>query len=352
MAITPRYVACSLAMRDDSPLAKRLQRHWYAADGASDALLRPLGGLFSGVARLRRAGYRQGLLNSERLPVPVLVVGNITVGGTGKTPLVVALVEWLREQGWRPGVISRGYGSEDGPRPLLIDDATSARLAGDEPALIARRCGCPVAIDPQRARAGQLLVAEAGVDILVTDDGLQHYALARDIEIAVIDASRGLGNRALLPAGPLREPPERLRSVDFVVSNGGPWQEQDISAWPMQLQTLPPVTLAGVLRQWDAWQGQTVHAVAGIGNPQRFFDALTARGLQVIAHPFPDHHQYKVSDLLFGDEHPVLMTEKDAVKCQGLALPRLWFVPVTAVLPREFYERLGERLSPMGAAAG
>lgn len=305
---------------------------WYSAKPAP-AVLRPLASLYGNiagqVARRRKA-------RAVQLSVPVIVVGNITVGGTGKTPFVLWLVELLRRRGWKPGVISRGYGGYAPRYPLRVSATTDPAWAGDEPALIARRLDVPVAVAPDRVAAARLLLDAGEADILVTDDGLQHYRLARDIEICVIDGSRGLGNGSLLPAGPLREPPQRLQQVDLVVVNGGGWRAPGLDVVDMRLQTVEAVSLAsGERRPLAGFAGSRVHAVAGIGNPRRFFDSLRAAGIQPIPHPFADHHDYTEIDLAFEGAEPVLMTEKDAVKCGELAQPRMWYVPAEAVLAAE-----------------
>jgi tetraacyldisaccharide 4'-kinase len=307
-----------------------LDQLWYSE--RAPALLRPLASLYGsiagGLAQRRKAAAVQ-------LRVPVIVVGNITVGGTGKTPFVLWLVEQLRRRGWNPGVISRGYGGCAPSYPLRVTATTDPAWSGDEPALIARRLEVPVAVAPDRVAAARMLLDAGEADILVTDDGLQHYRLARDIEICVVDGSRGLGNGSLLPAGPLREPPQRLQQVDLVVVNGGGWQAPG-PALEMQLGIAEAVSLAsGERRPLAAFAGGRVHAVAGIGNPQRFFASLRAAGLDPLPHPFPDHHDYRDIDLCFDGAEPVLMTEKDAVKCGGMARPHWWFVPAQALIPAE-----------------
>jgi tetraacyldisaccharide 4'-kinase len=265
--------------------------------------------------------------------VPVIVVGNITLGGTGKTPFVLWLVQRLIVQGWRPGVISRGYGGRAPQYPLRVSATTDPAWSGDEPALIARRLEVPVAVAPDRVAAARLLLDAGEVDILVTDDGLQHYRLARDYEICVVDGSRGLGNGALLPAGPLREPPSRLREVSLVVVNGGGWSVEGVPSLEMQLRTTQARSLTGAEpRPLSAFAGQRVNAVAGIGNPERFFASLRAAGIEPLPHPFPDHHHYSAMDLCFEGGLPLLMTEKDAVKCGKLAQPNHWYVPAEAVI--------------------
>jgi len=306
-------------------------RIWYSP--AAPAALRPLASLYgkvaADVAQRRKAGAVQ-------LPVPVIVVGNITVGGTGKTPFVLWLVERLLAQGWRPGVISRGYGGCSPEYPLRVSATTDPAWSGDEPALIARRIGVPVAVAPDRVAAARLLIDRGEVDILVTDDGLQHYRLGRDLEICVVDGSRGLGNGALLPAGPLREPPARLREVDLVVVNGGGWRPEGVPALDMRLRIGEARPLGGGdPRPLSSFAGARVNAVAGIGNPERFFVSLRAAGIEVVPHPFPDHHRFTDIDLAFDDRLPLLMTEKDAVKCAGLAQPHHWYVPAQAQIAAE-----------------
>jgi tetraacyldisaccharide 4'-kinase len=299
----------------------------------------PLATLYGGVIRLRTTLYRIGRLRSTRLPVPVIVIGNLSVGGTGKTPLTIAVVEALRARGYRPGVVSRGYGGSQ-REPLLLDEAPDPARVGDEPCLI-RASGTPVAVGRDRPTAARLLL-DAGCDVVIADDGLQHYALARDVEICVIDGVRRFGNGRLLPAGPLREPLGRLRQVDFRVCNGGVPAEGE---YPMQLHGGEVVSLCDGHRQPLArFAGQRVHAVAAIGHPSRFFGSLRAASIEVVEHAFADHHAYIADELDFCDQLPVLMTDKDAVKCRRFAQPHWWRVPVQADLPTAFYEALGERL--------
>ncbi|HJR11256.1 MAG TPA: tetraacyldisaccharide 4'-kinase [Rhodanobacteraceae bacterium] len=321
-------------------IADDLQNRWYV-DRAPPWWTRPLAASYGSVTAARRGMYRHGWLRSERLPVPVIVVGNIVAGGAGKTPLTIALVQGLRERGFRPGVVSRGYGGT-ARAPMLLDAQPDPAVTGDEPALIRVRTGVPVAIAAKRVLAARLLVSEA-VNVIVADDGLQHYALARDVEICVIDGARRFGNGRLLPAGPLREPESRLRTVDFIVCNGGDAHNGEV---PMHLALADAVTLAEPARTSPlvAFSGTRVRAVAGIGHPARFFDALRALGIDVIAHPFPDHHRYTAVDLEFGDGLPVLMTEKDAVKCRAFAKENAWAVPVTAELPVSFFDAVAAHL--------
>ena len=315
------------------------ERIWYGGQ-APPMWMRALVPLYRLLACLRALPYRMGLLCAVRIPVPLVVVGNVSVGGTGKTPLVLALVEFLRKRGWNPGVVSRGHGgSERGPR--LLDGTATPHRFGDEPCLMHRR-GVPVAIGRRRDHAALLLPA-IGVDVIIADDGLQNPALARDLEICVLDGARRLGNGHLLPAGPLRESPERLARADFVVCNGQGAGRNEIA---MHLSGDHAVSLEQPcdLRPLSAFRGHPVNALAGIGNPQRFFAHLRQSGLDVIEHAFPDHHPLTMRDLAFDDHHAVLMTEKDAVKLAGVKDARLWFVPVQAELPLEFLDELDTRL--------
>jgi len=300
----------------------------------------PLASLYGGVVRLRMALYRRGWLPVVRLGVPVVVVGNITVGGTGKTPLTIAVVEALRAGGHRPGVVSRGHGGSR-REPLLLDGDPAPAVVGDEPCLI-HASGIPVAVGRDRPAAAQLLV-DAGCDLVVADDGLQHYALARDIEVCVIDGERRFGNRRLLPAGPLREPLPRLSRVDLRVCNGGSPEQGE---YAMRLVGGTAVALVDGHRQpLQCFAGERVHGVAAIGNPQRFFRSLQALGIEVVEHAFADHHRYLPADLDFADGLPVLMTGKDAVKCLAFARPHWWQVPVQAQLPPAFFDALAQRVA-------
>ncbi|MGB5398284.1 MAG: tetraacyldisaccharide 4'-kinase [Gammaproteobacteria bacterium] len=305
---------------------KTLDHYWYSQNFIAWLLL-PLSWLFRALSIARRWGYTSGLLTVVKLPVPVIVVGNIAVGGTGKTPLLIALCDLLKAWGYTPGVISRGYASQLSGEALVNEDSTAAEV-GDEPVLISRRTFCPVAVGKDRVAAAQLLLSHADCDIILSDDGLQHYRLDRDIEIAVIDAQRKHGNGFYLPAGPLREPVKRLESVDFVVTHG-----DDKARYHFNLEFSAAMNLATRQRvDLETLANERIHAVAGIGNPQRFFDQLEALGIKIIAHGFDDHHDFTQADLQFDESLPVLMTEKDAVKCHHMALPDLWYVPVRAKL--------------------
>lgn len=320
---------------------------WWFDGSAPPLWARGLALSYGIVIALRRFAYRRGWLRRQHPGVPVIVIGNLVAGGSGKTPLVIALVERLRAAGWVPGVASRGYGRSDAHTPRWVEVGMDATLCGDEPLLLAHVTGAKVRVDSDRVAAAHALVA-AGCDVVVCDDGLQHYRLARDIEIEVQDARRRYGNGRLLPAGPLREPIERAANCTFRVLNQGVVEARDGSVpgeWPMTLVvgTVRPLA-GGRSLSLEAFRRQRVHAVAGIGEPERFFSMLRTAGIGVVPHAFPDHHAYTANDFAFGSPLPVLMTEKDAVKCARFALSAAWVVPVSAQLPEAFWGALLNRL--------
>jgi len=329
-----------------------IHRVWYEGARFGWVLL-PLSGLYWAISMSRRFLYRCGVLKVQRVSVPVIVVGNITAGGTGKTPTVIWLARELRARGFSPGMVSRGYGGSKSSSPMRVDAGSDAQLVGDEPVLLARRSDCPVAVDSNRVRAAAMLIDE-GVDIIIADDGLQHYGLGRDYEICVIDGARGLGNRRLLPAGPLRELPDRLEDVDQLLVNGAMRTSNDLSvaelnAAEFELVATEACRLNGSLtRQIERFAGTTVHAVAGIGNPSRFFEQLRALDIQVIEHSFADHAVLDLKELEFGDDFEVFMTEKDAVKLGRSSKDKLWYVPVEfqmdPVLALPLIEQIESRL--------
>ena len=318
-----------------------MQQAWLHR-GAVAIALAPLAIVFGALTAVRRLLYRRGWRTTTTLRVPVVVVGNLIVGGAGKTPTVIAVVAALRRHGFTPGIVSRGYGAQIGaPRAATV--ASNAAEVGDEPILLSRRGGCPVWVGADRVRVAALLrAAHEDVNVLLLDDGLQHYAMRRDLEIAVVDA-RGFGNGFLLPAGPLREPKSRLRSVDAVVSHASPVQGH---AMTLRGEELHRMTDARERQPLKAFAGQRVHAVAGIGDPNRFFLHLGKAGIKVLPHPFPDHHPFTPKDLEFGDQLPVLLTEKDAVKLRSVAQPHWWVLPVSAQLDPAFGPWLLSRLAP------
>jgi tetraacyldisaccharide 4'-kinase len=316
-----------------------LEKQWYKRGPWQLALL-PLSAIFRALAALRRLAYRRGWLQVRHLPVPVIVVGNISVGGTGKTPLVLWLAQWLKQHGFRPGIISRGYGGRSA-EARQVDPGSDAARSGDEPLLLARRSQCPVWTGRDRFTAGlALLSAHPACSVLISDDGLQHYRLARDMEIAVVDGQRLFGNGFLLPAGPLREGVWRLRHVDAVVLNGGtecPGGE----CFRMNLKGAVLCNLrSGAKVEAHEFSGKKLHAVAGIGYPQRFFEHLQGLGLAFARHPFPDHHAYRREDLDWPDADAIVMTEKDAVKCAAFADARYWVLPVQAELDPSFGQKI------------
>ena len=323
---------------------------WWQSEAAIPLHARLLEGVYGAMIRLRRGLYRRGWLRTRRVGVPVIVVGNFTAGGSGKTPLVIALVNRLKQAGWNPGVASRGYGREDAKTPRWVEKSSDPRTHGDEAVLIARRTGAKVRVDADRVAAARAL-ADAGCDVIVCDDGLQHLRLHRDIAIEVIDGARRYGNGRLLPAGPLRERPDEAASPDFRVVNHGVTAEvpeDALGEWPLRQAFGHPFPLKGKrARPFADFRGSRVHAVAGIGHPERFFDLLRAQKLGVVPHPFPDHHAYVPEDLQFNSALPIFMTEKDAVKCAAFAPADSWCVAIEARLPDAFWLALEDKLAPL-----
>lgn len=331
-----------------------LQDAWYRhARGAW--LLLPLSGIYRLVIALRSWLYRTDILPRVDVGVPVVVIGNITAGGTGKTPITIWLAASLRERGFNPGIVSRGYGGSGTSAPMRVDVASDPAIVGDEPVLLARRSDCPVAVDRDRVRAAAMLIDD-GADVIIADDGLQHLRLRRNYEICVLDGRRRLGNGHVLPAGPLREPAARLDEVDQVLVNG---PREDISAPSARQDEIGFDLVAKFVTRLDGsetqpieqFAGRTVNAVAAIGNPVRFFDLLRAAGIRVLAHSHPDHARLGPADLEFGDGFDVFVTEKDAVKLDRRRYADCWYVPVDVRLPEAnaWLDRLEARLR--GAAA-
>jgi len=315
-----------------------LERVWFAG-GWGGFVLWPLSALFAVIVAVRRFGYRHGWFASLAPGCPVVVVGNLTVGGSGKTPFVAWLANALTDRGLRVGIVSRGYGGT-ATSPTRVSRDSDPRVVGDEPLLLARRTSARVVVGRDRVLAARSLAGE--VDLVLADDGLQHYRLRRNLEIAIVDGRRRFGNGRLLPAGPMREPPSRLASVDFVVVNGA-----DAAPGEIAMHLLP----SGVVGLVDGrrtpladYAGREVHAVAGIGDPARFFATLRSAGVRPVEHPLPDHAPLEASRLTFGDDLPVLMTEKDAVKCDGFRLPRAAYVEVSAQLEPAAGEALVARV--------
>ncbi|RLA42300.1 MAG: tetraacyldisaccharide 4'-kinase [Gammaproteobacteria bacterium] len=328
-----------------------LEKSWYKKRGWT-LLLAPAAGLFQAVAFVRRRAL-QGRYQGKGYGVPLIVIGNISVGGTGKTPLIIALARQLKDRGIRAGIVSRGYGGNAGSQAMAVTGQTAVEQCGDEALLIARRTGCPVVVCADRVAAVEHLLAQNELDLILSDDGLQHYRMHRDAEIVVIDGKRGLGNGLCLPAGPLREAPRRLQDVDWVVVNGGQRKSSLQGILPAGLavsdMTLQAKQFTRVgsgetisIEQWC--HGQSVHALAGIGNPERFRDTLVALGLKPQLHSFPDHHQFVAGDLCFDDDWPVAMTAKDAVKCEDLAANDCWFLEVEAIVAPELLQFIENKI--------
>ena len=317
-----------------------LQRVWYdrEAQWLSLALL-PLSWLFRCVVACRRAAYRSGLLRRVRLARPVVVIGNVTVGGTGKTPFTIWLAEQLQAKGVQVGIVLRGYGGTSTHWPRDVNSDSSPQEVGDEAVLLASRTAAIVVAGPDRVAAAQRAI-ERGAGIVLSDDGLQHYRLARDREIVVIDGRRGVGNRRLLPAGPLREPVRRLAEADLRVVSWRDGSARPISPVDATIQACARLATAtalidGETRPLEAFKGTRVHAIAGIGHPQEFFSALEQLGIEVARHPLPDHARLSAEDIRFADELPVLMTEKDAVKCVCVADRRHWAVRMDVMVSEQ-----------------
>ncbi len=329
-------------------LKQRIAAGWQVR-GMSAVLLLPIALLFALAVNLRRLAYRLGWASSVKLPVPVVVIGNITAGGSGKTPLALYLLQELSGRGWRPGIVSRGYGGS--ARDVqAVSASCDAALVGDEPLLLARRADCPVFVGRDRvATARALLAAHADCNVLIADDGLQHLRLARDVEIIVMD-ERGVGNGWPLPAGPLRECPARIAAAHALVLNGEAPVSPDIHPQRMFRMRLAgdrfrnlhdPQRTCGA----EDLRGRRLHALAGIGHPARFFRQLERMGLQAETHAFPDHHVFQPSDLAFADADALLMTEKDAVKCQAFAPPETWVLPVEAQVAPDLAQWLVEKIN-------
>jgi len=305
----------------------------------------PLSLLFGLIAAIRRRLFKLKLLKSYAAGAPIIVVGNITVGGSGKTPLVLWLCRELQRLGRNPGIVSRGYGGRAESWPQDVIPSSDPHMVGDEAVLLATKSGCPMVVGPDRVAAARMLHDRHVVDIIISDDGLQHYRMKRDIELVVIDGERRFGNGFLLPAGPLREPVSRLRSVDFVVNNSGvaKMAEVEMSLQPKQLHNLKRRESVEI-GEFIERLGNHVHAVAGIGNPARLFKLLSKLGFTVTEHPFADHHPFQPSDLALSPELPIIMTEKDAVKCRSFTLENIWVLPVEAALRNGFAEEIIQKL--------
>ncbi len=319
-------------------VARFLSSVWYGRNPVRWVLW-PVSLLYLALVRLRRVAYARGWRQAVEASVPVIVVGNVSVGGTGKTPFVIWLADQLRQRGRRVGIVTRGYRGKGTQWPQPVTADSDPYQVGDEPVLLARRTGCPVVAGPDRVACVAALVKNTRVDVVLSDDGLQHYRLARRFEIAVVDGVRGMGNELCLPAGPLREPAARLQEVDAIVVNGGTWGHAGVfraQAVVTKVYNLKDKST----RTLGSFRADQVHAVAGIGNPQRFFDLLEDADLDVIAHPLEDHADIGEKDLTFDEPGAVLITEKDAVKCERLALDGVWCVVVDLQLDADMTARL------------
>lgn len=310
-------------------------------------LLYPVSLLFRLLVKLRRQAYQCGLLRTWRSPVPVIVVGNITVGGAGKTPLVIALCGLLSMRKLRVGIVTRGFAGRATQQPVMVKAESDPALAGDEAVLLAIRCMADVVACKSRVLAVRHLLSLGGYDVILSDDGLQHYALDRDFEIAVVDAGFGFGNEFCLPAGPLREPVARLSTVDIVVYSGTDRQQP---GYFLSGEKLINVADPAKTMSLASLRGEHVHAVAGIAAPDRFFRSLRAQGLQVKEHPFPDHAAFSRSDFEFDDDLPVILTEKDMVKCTGYGLLNCWYLPVDVVFDDAMQDELNSLMNKLIAS--
>lgn len=323
-----------------------ITKYWYRKSlHPLTFLLLPLSYVFALAVALRRWCYRVGLFKSKSFSVPVIVVGNITVGGTGKTPFVVWLAKFLQEQGYKPGIVSRGVGGREHQKPYWVHAHTSPAEVGDEAILLAQNTRCPVVIGIDRAAAVEVISQHANCDIVISDDGMQHYRMQRNLEIVMVDSMLRFGNQQLLPAGPLRESLQRLKTVDFVVINARSNAYHPANEHHMSLVTTHLVSLkTNAEMNLAEFKQKKVHAVAGIGNPKQFFMALKKAGFDVIEHPFPDHYFFQKADLEFDDALPILMTEKDAVKCAAFADERFWYVAITAKMSHAFVQDFSAKL--------
>ncbi len=323
-------------------ISRSVEVIWYQKKFFS-YLLYPFSWIYRLVLVICRCQYRLKFKKKSQFPVPIVVVGNITVGGSGKTPLAVALAKWFKQCGWQPGIVSRGYSGISTSSPRVVLPTTDPILVGEEAVLLASKTGCAVVVAKDRVAAVEYLLTQFNCNLVISDDGLQHWPLSRDVDIAVVDGQRRFGNGYCLPAGPLREPIERLTEVDFIVNNGGESAgEWSMSLIPGQIYQLnrPERSITA-----DELKDRSVHAVAGIGNPQRFFDSLKKLGFKIIPHAFPDHYFFKKADLEFADDAVIIMTEKDAVKCRDFANDRMWCLPVHAELPELFLRKLHQKIN-------
>lgn len=318
---------------------------WWQSRNLISICLLPLALLYWLITVVRRVAYKIGIFTSYRAPVPVIVVGNISIGGTGKTPFTIALIHYLIKQGYKPGIVSRGYSGKAVNYPMKVTEQSNVQETGDEALMLKLQCACPVYIDPKRPRAIQAMLNHEDVDIVISDDGLQHYAMQRDVEIVMVDGELKFGNRFCLPAGPLRETVSRLKKVDFVITTGS--DKSDISPWTLNLEADKLINCRDSNKQVKVtdFKPKTVHAIAGIGNPQRFCDTLKALEFQVDFHPFPDHYIYKMQDLEKFTEFPLVMTAKDAVKLRKIAKGNWWYLAVQPQCSNGLLESIQQKIT-------
>ncbi|NQY51115.1 MAG: tetraacyldisaccharide 4'-kinase [Piscirickettsiaceae bacterium] len=323
-------------------MKKYLLESWYQTHSLR-WLLSPLSTLFRIATTLLQLCYKSEIFKRYSIPIPVIIIGNINIGGTGKTPLVIWLARQLQRYGFKPGIISRGYGSMPKRYPLLVSKDSDPADVGDEPVIIARHIDCPIAISPKRIKASTALIKHFNCNLIISDDGLQHYAFNRNIEIVVVDAERTFGNEYCLPSGPLREPISRLKYIDFLVYNG----EYSNYLFDITISAVKAINLTDTSIQKGLvdFSGQDAHGIAGIGNPKRFFNLLNELGINVIPHEFNDHHYFQSTDINFDDDKMVLMTEKDAVKCQYFASYNMWYVPIKAAVSGKLNQRIIQKLA-------
>ena len=310
-----------------------VDRVWYSKNTLS-LLLLPISWIYIIIIKIRSALYRVGIIPISKINVPIIVVGNITAGGTGKTPLVIWLANYFKNKGFLPGIISRGYGGKYLSNIEFVHPNSDPLLVGDEPLIIAKKCNCPVAVAKKRVRAAKELVSKYNCNIIISDDGMQHYSLGRDIEIAVIDGQRRLGNGYCLPAGPLREPKNKLLNIDLIVSK----YTSQISEYTMEYIYQDLISLGKPAKTISLSElcDMKVHVITGIDNPENFFSYLQTHKLELIIHQFPDHHIYEEHEVVFNDDLPIIMTEKDAVKCARYSNNNHWYIPIVAKLPNSF----------------
>ena len=316
-------------------------RFWYRPRGLLSYLLSLFSYLYQMIVWTRRCFYRLGLKKISCFKVPIIIVGNITVGGTGKTPLVIWICNQFIEKGYRVGVVSRGYGGAIGKKIINVKVGADPAVVGEEAILIQKNTNCPMVVGVNRSKAVKELLQSYYCDIVISDDGLQHYALSRDCEIVVVDAKRGFGNHFCLPAGPLREPVSRLKSYDFVIENGDTIAENKICMIPRRLIN---ITNSDDILELKEITGKTVHAVAGIGNPERFFSALKKYDPKLIKHIFPDHYHYSSSDFKFANEGIIVMTEKDMIKCTDFATENMYYLDSQLKVSEDFFNKIVDHL--------